>query len=194
MQVDGHDGPDDKQGRAAGAGTIGNHRERGGWRLVGTFSFPSVDAPAVPPFSVDGPEGWVAVPAPGVVLAVAAAEHPGAFRPNITVSSQRVVADLELDPVADRLLAELKEAYDDLTMAGDWRGTVSQQDLRWQEYAFTEPKAGTLFQIQVVLFAPLADGAAVKDLFHVHATCAGADAPGLLEPMRSAVRSLRFPA
>jgi hypothetical protein len=160
---------------------------------VATFSFPSAEAPATPAFLFDGPEEWSAVPSPGVLLAVAAQDRASGFRPNITVSPQRVLSALELDPVADRLLSELKEAYDDLTMAGDWRGTVSQQDVRWQEYAFTEPQAGTLFQIQAVLFAPTSTEAPVKDLFQVHATCSGSDAPGLLEVLRTAVRSLRFP-
>lgn len=153
---------------------------------------PSSTSPLMPSFRLDLPEGWCAVPAAGVLLAAASGSGAGGvFRPNVTVTAERVLAGVDLGSIASAFLADLR-GYKDFTVAGDWTGRVAGQQARWQEYAFTDPQAGTLYQIQVLLFAPMPEEAAVKDLIQVHATCAGSDAPTLYETLRGCAQSLRF--
>lgn len=156
-----------------------------------TAMHPGPSSPLMPSFRIELLEDWRVVPAAGVLLAAADASSAGGFRPNVTVTAERVLAGVDLAEVAAAFLDDLR-AYKDFTLAGDWQGRVAGQDARWQEYAFTDPEAGTLYQIQVLLFAPIHAKAAVKDLVQLHATCSGTDAPALYEGLRACAQSLRF--
>lgn len=158
-------------------------------------TFPSRTAPGLPAFSIDTPADWTVVPASGALLAVVGPSAPGAFRPNITVATQRDMATASIDEVADALLLDIKTATGELKLAGDWSTEVASQPARWQEFAFVEPLAATtLFQVQVCLFAPFDDAVEVKDLIQIHATCAGDQAPALHRCLRDTIQSLRFDA
>ena len=156
-----------------------------------TLTYPSDLAPALPSVAIDVPEGWSPITAADVLLAVGAPSQPGKFRTNVTVSSQRVLNDADLAANEVSLVDQLKADAPDLEEGERFAGQMEGLDARVLEYAFSEPAAGTLFQIQVlVLTAPTPAG--VRDLVQIHLTCAAAAAVGEVEELRSIIRTIHI--
>lgn len=152
--------------------------------------FPGPTSPPIPSLQIDVPEGWTTVPASDVLLAVAAPRRPDLFRANLTITAQRLAVGPSLDSLADRLLVQLRQSYPDLELAGDVVGALAGHPARAQEYAFTEPQVGTLFQIQALLLTPPTVG--VHDLIQIHATCSSVDAADLVVPLREMILTLQI--
>lgn len=156
---------------------------------MATLSYPSDTAPALASISIDVPPGWSPMKVPDVLLAARAASDGATFCSNVTVSSQRLLDGVALADVEEELLTQLLATYPDLEEADRFAGEHRGLDARVAEYAFTEPKAGTLLQIQgLVLTNPRAG---FRDLVQLHATCAASRAVHEVDDLRSIFRTLR---
>jgi len=155
-----------------------------------TLSYPSDLAPPLPSISIDVPDGWSPMAAPDVLLAAGAPSDGGSFRSNITISAQRLLEGVDLAALEARLLDQLHATYPDLEEADRFAGELDGHDARVAEYAFTDPSAGTLFQVQAVVLTKPRAG--LQDLVQVHATCAAARAVDEVSQLRTIFRSLRL--
>jgi hypothetical protein len=155
-----------------------------------TISYPSETAPGLPTVSLDAPAGWEPLVAADVLLAAGAPAGGRGFRSNVTISTQRLPEGVALADVEERLLDELRATYPDLEEAERFAGDIGGHDARVAEYAFTEPAAGTLFQVQLLVLTRPRGG--LRDLLQAHATCAAARAVDEIAGFRSMFRSLRI--
>lgn len=133
------------------------------------LAFPSVDCPSLTGCSVDLPDGWVPVVAPGAVLAAVRQADEGVFRANVAVTVTRFAAGYALDTAVAELQAKLATLaeVEEVGVAAIGLGSV---DAHAQEIAFAEPRTGTL--VQAHRLAVVENGPAA-DLVHAVGTCAG---------------------
>lgn len=78
------------------------------------IAYPSVLAPGLPAFTMDAPLGWHVGEFPGALIAAAAPEVEGQFRPNLVVTGRRVPDSMPLTEAADDAIAELRGIYGDV--------------------------------------------------------------------------------
>ncbi len=152
------------------------------------LTFPSDAFPALPTITVEIPDDWSAISVPGTILAAAAPETPGEFRPNVVVSVTRFSADYALDVAANAVVekfAGLEQAHE----LGRDRVTVDGVEWAHIESTFVDPRVGTL--VQAAHLAVIANGP-VADLVQVTGSVTGAQAKaGVLDTLRSIQRSAR---
>jgi hypothetical protein len=78
--------------------------------MTDTLHFPSEAFPAFPQLSAPQPDGWVALAAVGLPLALAREVEGQGFRPNVLVTMTRAGADHGLDKALHALTNRLKRA------------------------------------------------------------------------------------
>lgn len=151
------------------------------------LTFPSAEFPAFPTISLDAPDDWTGIVVPGTVLAVAAPEIEGEFRPNVVVSVTRFTADYALD-LAENAVVEKFAGLEDSHLIGRDRSTIG--DLEWAhvESTFLDPRVGTLVQA-AHLAVVVHDG--VADLIQVTGSVTGLQAKdGVINTLRELQRSV----
>lgn len=150
------------------------------------LNFPSADFPAFPVISIDVPDDWQGLTLAGAVIAAAAPEVPGEFRPNVVVSVTRFDAGYALDTAEQAILqkfAGLEQAHE----IGRDRVTVEGVEWAHIESTFLDPRAGTL--VQAVHAAVVSHGR-VADLVQITASVTGSQAQaGLIDTIRTIQRS-----
>ncbi len=150
------------------------------------LSFPSSDFPAFPAIGIDIPDDWQGFTLAGAVLAAAAPEVPGEFRPNVVVSITRFDAGYQLSTAADAI-AEKFAGLDDAHEIGRDVSTIGGVEWAHIESTFLDPRVGTLVQaahLAVITHGPVAD------LVQVTGSVTGSQAKaGLLDTIRTIQRS-----
>lgn len=155
------------------------------------LTFPSDAFPALATITVEIPDDWSAISVPGTILAAAAPEVPGEFRPNVVVSITRFGADYSLDVAANAVI----EKFAGLEQAQEiGRDRVTVDGVEWVhiESTFVDPRVGTL--VQAAHLAVIAHGP-VADLVQVTGSVTGVQAKdGVLDILRTIQRSARATA
>ena len=150
------------------------------------LTFPSAQFPALPTISLDVPDDWQPIVVPGTILAVAAPEVPGVFRPNLVVSVTRFAADYSLE-LAENAVVEKFASLEEAHQIGHDRTTLG--DLEWAhiESTFLDPRVGTLVQA-AHLAVVVHDG--VADLIQITGSVTGSQAKdGVIGTLRDVQRS-----
>lgn len=145
-------------------------------------AFPSVTFPCLPALTLSTPDHWTPLHAAGAVLAVAWPHEEGRFIPNVIASMTRFGQEYDFDTAVTALDADLARLVDVEVTVRD-RGELSGAPAYLQEVAFTQPEAGTLIQLNLVLLVRHEN---VVDLVHVVGTAAG----DRLEPDYAEVREI----
>jgi len=150
------------------------------------LTFPSDAFPALPTIAIDVPDDWAAITVPCTIMAAAAPETPGEFRPNVVVSVTRFGADYSLDVAANAVIekfAGLEQAHE----IGRDRVTVGGLEWAHIESTFLDPRAGTL--VQAAHLAVVVNGQ-VADLVQITGSVTGTQAKaGVLDTLRTIQRS-----
>lgn len=150
------------------------------------LTFPSPQFPSYPSITVEVPEDWQPISVPGTLMAVAAPEVPGEFRPNVVVSVTRFSADYSLD-VAENAVVEKFAGLEEAHEIGRDRVTVADVEWAHIESAFLDPRVGTLVQ-SAHLAVVAHDG--VADLIQVTGSVTGTQAKdGVIAVIRDIQRS-----
>lgn len=146
--------------------------------------YPSDRYPSVPTVSVECPNDWEPVPASGVLMAAAAPEVPGEFRPNIVVTWARLAADYTVERAFDDMIERYRVDKPDLEVVGTRETEVCGHPAMLCEVTFGSDDAGTLVQTSLALV--VANGA-VRDLMWVCGTCSATQIESALGTLRGAL-------
>lgn len=155
------------------------------------IAFPSVLAPGLPAFTLEAPAGWHVGEFPGALLAAAAPEVEGQFRPNLVIAGRRVSDALTLEEAADDVVSELAGIYGDIA-AGERQVTTDDgAELLQQALGYSLPDDGPALghlNLLVLLHDEIAPGA-FRSLLSLNAVCAQSQADELLPVFQSIIRS-----
>lgn len=156
-----------------------------------TVAFPSVLAPGLPAFTLEIPHGWNAGEFPDALMAVAAPEREGQFRPNLIVQGRRMPDSTLLGEVADAVVADLEGTYGDVA-AGERRVNADEgAELFQQSLAYRLPGDGPALahlNVLVLLHDEIAPGG-FRSLLGVNAVCAQDEADQFLPIFQTMIRS-----
>ncbi len=151
------------------------------------LTFPSAAFPAFPAVVADVPDDWQAVSVPGTVMATAAPEVAGEFRPNVVVSITRFAAGYALG-TAEEAVAQRFAGFEQAHEIGRDRSEIGGREWAHIESTFVDPRVGTV--VQAAHLAVVENGPVV-DLVQVTGTVSAAQAKaGVLDVVRGIQRSI----
>lgn len=156
-----------------------------------TFTHPSSEFPAPPTLTLEAPDDWGPVVAPGAAMAVAAPEEPGTFRANVVVTVARFGPGHSLDTAGEALgarLGTLPEAEIITATTAELGGVASLV----HEVAFVIEGSGTAVQTHRLFLVEHGDRAV--DVVHATGTCAAAPDGGAVGTIRGIIESIRAEA
>lgn len=151
------------------------------------FSYPSDTFPAFPAVTIDAPDGWGPVHAPGSVLTVAEPAEAGSFRCNIVVAVTRFGADYEL-ALAAKAVREKFASLDQANIIGEEDREVLGVPGFRIEASFAHPQVGTMAQATHI--AVIRSGE-YKDLVQLTGSAAGREAKEIWPRIQASLASAR---
>lgn len=154
-------------------------------------AYPSVLAPGLPAFTMDAPVGWNVGEFPGALLAAAAPEIEGQFRPNIVVQGRRVPDTYTLAQAADEAVAELQAIYGEVASGERQVSTDDGAELLQQALGYRMPEDGPALghlNVLVLMHDEIAPGG-FRSLLGINAVCAQEQADEYLPIFRSIITS-----
>ncbi|MBS1848737.1 MAG: hypothetical protein JST73_10710 [Actinobacteria bacterium] len=137
------------------------------------IGYPSAIAPGLPAFTFKIPEGWHVGEFPGALLAAAAPEIEGEFRPNVVVQGRRVADSITLDEAADEAVDELRAIYGDVAIGDRATDAEGAAELLQQPLGYRLPDDGPTMahlNVLVMLHDEIAPGA-FRSLLGINAVC-----------------------
>jgi len=158
-----------------------------------TLRVPSDEFPAAPSFALTVPPSWRPEPTTDAALLAYDTASPAHFRTNVLVTVDRVPGDAELADAFIRLAQAALGAYADYRVLSVHDAPVGGEPAKLRLQRFTpESAAATVFQLQVLVFAPTPAGGPVRDLVQLHATCSGELAGHYAPDFEAMVASFAF--
>lgn len=153
-----------------------------------TIAYPSADLPGPPGVTLEAPDGWELLTAPGVQIAIAEPAGLAGFRANLVVTVQRMRSGYDLAAARvdlDRRTAGLPELED----LGTGEIEVGSRTWLASEYGYTQPGSETV--VQACRCAVVDRGVAV-DVVEVVGSCGADRAEGAIEAIRAVQDSVRI--
>lgn len=163
-------------------GRIRNGEENG---RVEEISRVLSDGDAALKLGVTCPEGWQVRNLPNGSVAAVAPVRTGAFTPNVVMSLTAMDAEQGIEITIAASQAS-RDALPDASVLGEGPFEVGGRSWFITEYAFADPRAGTL--VQSVRLADAGNGAAVR----LTATCGDAHAKTDLSALREVMNSVTW--
>lgn len=150
------------------------------------LAFPSEEFPAQPAITMQIPDGWEPVHAPGAVMAARRAGEEGTFAPNVVVRMERRPSDFE---VADALteLKKLAAGRPAGTTSAPFKAELDGQLFVGCDLSWVDDVAGTVLQAH--LFGGVPSGPFLQ-LVQVTGSVGGAQAREDYPTMKTIMKSL----
>ena len=156
-------------------------------------AYPSVLAPGLPAFTMDAPVGWHVGEFPGALIAAAAPEIEGEFRPNFVVTGRRVPDTVAIADAADGAIAELQAAYGEVRLGERQITSDAGAELLQQPIMYQLPDGTELAHLNVLLLVhdEIAPGA-FRSLLGINAVCTKAQLDECQPIFESIIRSIQL--
>jgi len=154
------------------------------------LAFPSEEFPAQPAITLQIPEGWESVHAPGAVIAARRAADDGTFVPNVVVRIERRPADFEITDALTELRAFAAERPQGTT-SEPFNVELAGQEFVGCDLSWVDDHVGTVLQAH--LLGGIPSGPFVQ-LVQVTGSVGGARASADYPTVKTIMSSLRVAA